>query len=99
MMTQKNYQKTWKKFFYMVWVLQAHIRTFLHPRDGQAVLDELEKNLDLSERHMEPSRMMSNIFRSKSRSSLWYELAYREAKGRIRTGDEVLYREEKERRS
>ncbi|XP_077245434.1 3-ketoacyl-CoA synthase 11-like [Tasmannia lanceolata] len=56
---------------------------------GRAVLDELEKNLELSDWHMEPSRMTLYRFGNTSSSSLWYELAYTEGKGRIRRGDRL----------
>ncbi|KAJ0093317.1 hypothetical protein Patl1_25264 [Pistacia atlantica] len=56
---------------------------------GKAVLDELEKHLELSEWHMESSRMTLYRFGNTSSSSLWYELAYSEAMGRMKKGDQT----------
>ncbi|XP_006663015.2 3-ketoacyl-CoA synthase 20-like [Oryza brachyantha] len=53
---------------------------------GRAVLDTIEKNLALTGWHMEPSRMTLYRWGNTSSSSLWYELAYAEAKGRVRRG-------------
>ncbi|KAG2558491.1 3-ketoacyl-CoA synthase 20-like [Panicum virgatum] len=56
---------------------------------GRAVLDTVERNLGLSGWHMEPSRMTLHRWGNTSSSSLWYELAYAEAQGRVRRGHRV----------
>lgn len=61
----------------------------MHSSGGRAVLDEIEKNLRLSDWNMEPSRMTLYRFGNTSSSSLWYELAYTEAKGRMKRGDRM----------
>ncbi|KAG5567525.1 hypothetical protein RHGRI_002910 [Rhododendron griersonianum] len=62
---------------------------FLPHVGGKPVLDELQRSLRLTKIDMEASRMTLFRFGNTSSSSLWYELAYVEAKGRIKRGDRV----------
>ncbi|RHN60527.1 putative very-long-chain 3-oxoacyl-CoA synthase [Medicago truncatula] len=50
---------------------------------GKAVLDEIQKVLGLSDFQLEPSKMTLYRYGNTSSSSVWYELAYCEAKGRV----------------
>lgn len=56
---------------------------------SKTILDELQRNLELSDKNMEASRMTLHRFGNTSSSSIWYELSYLEAKERVRRGDRV----------
>jgi len=60
----------------------------IHP-GGRRVLDEVQRGLGLSDGDMEASRMTLHRFGNMASSSLLYELAYIEAKGRMSKGDRV----------
>ncbi|CAH8384748.1 unnamed protein product [Eruca vesicaria subsp. sativa] len=56
---------------------------------SRTALDEIQKDLKLTEDNMEASRKTLERFGNTSSSSIWYELAYLEHEGKMKRGDKV----------
>lgn len=65
------------------------IEHFCLPCSGKGVIREVGKGLKLGEREIECALMTLHRFGNQSSSSLWYELAYLEAKERVKKGDNI----------
>jgi 3-ketoacyl-CoA synthase len=65
------------------------IHHFCLPTSGRQWIREIGKGLMLGDREMEPALMTMHRFGNQSSSSVWYELAYLEAKERVDKGDKV----------
>ncbi|KAH7521367.1 hypothetical protein FEM48_Zijuj07G0025600 [Ziziphus jujuba var. spinosa] len=55
------------------------------------ILEELQRRLGFNRRDLEACRMTLYRFGNMSSSTIWYELAYTEAKGRMKRGDRVWH--------
>ncbi|XP_004957393.1 3-ketoacyl-CoA synthase 4 [Setaria italica] len=62
---------------------------FCLPSSGMPMIRRLAEGLGLGELEAEAALMTFHRFGNQSASSLWYQLAYHEAKGRVRRGDRV----------
>lgn len=65
------------------------IQHFCLPVSGRPVIRQIGKGLKLNERDIEPALMALHRFGNQSSSSLWYELAYMEAKERVKKGEKL----------
>nr|GME04539.1 3-ketoacyl-CoA synthase 5-like [Ipomoea batatas]GME10485.1 3-ketoacyl-CoA synthase 5-like [Ipomoea batatas] len=68
---------------------KSAIQHFCFPATGKSVVRETAKRLKLGDIDMEAALMTLYRFGNQSSASLWYELAYLEAKERVKKGDKV----------
>ncbi|KAG8057457.1 hypothetical protein GUJ93_ZPchr0002g25292 [Zizania palustris] len=68
---------------------RAAAEHFCLPSSGRPMIWRLGQGLGLGDKEMEAALMTFHRFGNQSAASLWYQLAYLEAKGRVRQGDTV----------
>ncbi|KAL8240876.1 hypothetical protein R6Q59_014231 [Mikania micrantha] len=66
------------------------IQHYCLPTSGKSVIKEIGKKMQLKDDEIEAALMTLHRFGNQSSSSLWYELAYMEAKERVKQGERVL---------
>ncbi|KAK1421406.1 hypothetical protein QVD17_23716 [Tagetes erecta] len=66
------------------------IQHYCLPTSGKSVIMEIGKKMKLKDEEIEAALMTLHRFGNQSSSSLWYELAYMEAKERVKEGERVL---------
>ncbi|XP_057432810.1 probable 3-ketoacyl-CoA synthase 21 [Lotus japonicus] len=81
-------QKLWSASIYTPNFNHAFDHFCIHS-GGRAVIQAMERNLRLRKQDVEPSNMTLYRFGNTSSASIWYELSYIEAKGRMKRGDTV----------
>ncbi|KAF3781547.1 3-ketoacyl-CoA synthase 4 [Nymphaea thermarum] len=94
-----------EKALYVLWMLRRRysgsskeihvpdfksaVHHFCIPPSGKGLIKEIGKSLKLRPQDVEPALMTLHRFGNQSAAALWYELAYIEAKGRVKKGDKV----------
>ncbi|KNC79279.1 hypothetical protein SARC_08322 [Sphaeroforma arctica JP610] len=69
---------------------KAGVQHFCIHAGGRAVIEGIQKNLQLSDYDTEPSRETLHNFGNTSSSSIWYEMRWLEDHDRIKRGDRTL---------
>ncbi|XP_050209092.1 3-ketoacyl-CoA synthase 7-like [Mercurialis annua] len=82
-------QKTTKQNEIYVPKFKKAFKHFCIHAGGRAIIDAVESNLKLQKEDGEASRMTLYRFGNTSSSSVWYEMCYLEAKGKVKKGDQI----------